>query len=72
MDFIEGLLASNRVNCILVVVNKLTRYAHFLLLAHPFTVAPVADKFMDLDYKLHGNMPLVILTNHAHIFASNF
>jgi len=37
MDFIEGLPMSNSFNCIIVVVDKFTKYAHFLPLSHPYT-----------------------------------
>ncbi|KAJ1254536.1 hypothetical protein BS78_K036900 [Paspalum vaginatum] len=53
MDFIEGLPRSKRFDCILVVVDKFSRYAHFIPLAHPFTALTVAHAFMDNIYKLH-------------------
>jgi hypothetical protein len=54
MDFIEGLPRSGRYNCILVVVDKFSRFAHFIPLAHPFSAATVAMAFMDNVYKLHA------------------
>lgn len=36
MDFIEGLSTRAVRSIILVVVDRLTKYAHFYLLAHPF------------------------------------
>jgi hypothetical protein len=35
IDFVEGLPLYGNANCILVVVDKFTKYAHFLLLKHP-------------------------------------
>jgi hypothetical protein len=54
MDFIEGLPKSGRYDCILVVVDKFSKFAHFLALVHPFTALKIAQLFMDSVYRLHG------------------
>lgn len=54
MDFMEGLPSSHHKTCILVVVDRFTKYGHFIPLAHPFTAAMIARVFFDNIYKLHG------------------
>lgn len=71
MDFIDGLPQSRKFNCILVIVDKFTRYAHFLPLQHPFTAAKVALSFLDNIYKLHG-LPKIIISDRDPVFTSKF
>ena len=71
MDFIEGLPTSNSKNAILVVVDRLSKSAYFLALAHPFTAKMVAEKFMDGVVKLHG-MPKSIISDRDPVFIGYF
>lgn len=71
MDFVEGLPKSGSADCVLVVVDYFTKYAHFLPLHHPFTAASVAKVFMAQVYKLHG-LPSAIVTDRDRVFTSQF
>ena len=70
MDFVEGLPKSNNTDVILVVVDRFTKYAHFLALSHPFTVSDVITLFLEHIFKLHG-LPAVIVTDRDRVFTSN-
>ena len=69
MDFIEGLPKSHGHDSILVVIDKFTKYAHFLPLSHPFTVLSMAQLYFNNVYKLHG-LPQAIISDRDRIFTS--
>jgi hypothetical protein len=71
MDFIVGLPKSGNKSVIMVVVDHLSKYAHLCALQQPFTVATVAQIFMDNIFKLHG-MPNSIVSNRNPTFTGNF
>ncbi|KAK4283600.1 hypothetical protein QN277_000533 [Acacia crassicarpa] len=71
MDFIEGLPKSNGKDTIWVVVDRLSKYGHFVALSHPFSASTLAQQFLDGVYKLHG-APTEIISDRDPIFISNF
>ena len=70
MDFVEVLAKSNGVDVILVVIDKLTKYGHFLSLSHPYTALQVAKLYFNNVYRLHG-LPQAIISNRDKIFTGN-
>lgn len=71
MDFIEGLPLSKGYSVIMVIVDRLSKYSHFIPLAHPYTTATVAKAFMENIFKLHG-IPQSIVNDRDAIFTTNF
>jgi len=53
-----------------VIVDKFTKYAYFLPLAHPYTAIQIAQTFFNNIYKLHG-LPKAIISDRDRIFTSN-
>jgi len=71
MDFIDGLPKSAGCTVILVVVDRLTKYAHFIAVKHPYSAATIAQLFMDNIVKLHG-LPQSIVSDRDTVFVSPF
>lgn len=71
MDFIEGLPAAHGRNAILVVVDRLSKYAHFIVIKHPYSAAKVADLFLHEVFRLH-DIPATIVSDRDPIFMSHF
>lgn len=71
IDFIKSLPISNGFLVIMVVVDRLFKYSHFMPLKHPFTAVTVAIIFFDNVFNLYG-MPLSIDTDQGSIFVSYF
>ncbi|GKC17853.1 retrotransposable element Tf2 [Tanacetum coccineum] len=71
MDFIDGLPMSKGRTTLMVVVDTLSKYGHFILLTHPYTTLLVAQAFLDNVYKLHG-LPKVIVSDRDTVFLRKF
>ena len=56
---------------ILMVVDRFSKYGHFVALSHPYTVEVVAQAYLDNIYKLHG-LPRSIVSDKDTIFLSSF
>lgn len=71
MDFIGGLPKVQGVDTVMVVVDRLTKYAHFLPVSHPYTAKNIAELFIQEIVRLHG-FPSSIVSDRDKVFLSNF
>lgn len=69
MDVIEQLPKSKEKEMIWVVVDRLTKYSHFIALSHPISASSLAQIFIEEIYRLHG-LPSYI--DRGSIFTSSF
>ncbi|RVW71121.1 Transposon Tf2-12 polyprotein [Vitis vinifera] len=71
MDFITNLPPSRNFTVIMVVVNRLTKSAHFGALPTQFTAAKSAEVFAAIVVKIHG-FPSSIISDRDPVFMSKF
>ena len=71
MDFIDGLPKSAGYEAVFVVVDRLSKYAHFLPTKHPYTAKSVAELFVKEIVQLHG-YPRSIVSDRDRVFVSHF
>ena len=69
MDFIEGLPKFEGFETILVIVDRLSKYAHFIALKHPFSAQSIALIFTKEVVRLHG-VPHSIVSDCDKVFMS--
>lgn len=71
MDFIDELPKSNGKTTIFVVVDRLSKFAHFIPISHPYTAATIAQVFFENIFKLHG-MPQSVVCDTDPTFTGLF
>lgn len=71
MDFITGLQLSDGNSTILVVVDRLSKQAHFDALPMSYSAPRVAKLFSQMICRLHG-LPYSIVSDRDPIFLSKF
>ena len=72
MDFVTGFPKSKRGNdAIFIVIDKLTKVAHFLPIKESITAAQLAELYTSRIVSLHG-IPQVISLDRGSILTSKF
>lgn len=71
LDFVEALPRVRGKSVILTVVDRFSKYCHFIPLAHPYSAEPVAQAFFTDIVRLHG-VPQSLVSDHDPVFTSPF
>jgi hypothetical protein len=71
LDFVEALPRVNGKTIILSVVDRFSKYCHFIPFAHPYTTTSVAQVFFTDIVRLHG-VPQSIVSDRDLVFTSTF
>ncbi|KAF0929066.1 hypothetical protein E2562_015181 [Oryza meyeriana var. granulata] len=71
MDFIERLPRVHGKIVILTVVDRFSKFVHFIPLAHPYTTTMVAAAFFAEIVRLHG-VPTSIVSDRDLVFTNSF
>jgi transposase InsO family protein len=69
MDFVEALPKVHGKSVVLTVVDRFSKYAHFIPLGHPYTAHSVARAFFHDIVRLHG-IPESIVSDRDPVFTS--
>ena len=71
LDFVEALPRVRGKSVILTVVDRFSKYCHFIPLAHPYSAESVAQAFFADIVRLHG-VPQSIVSDRDTVFTSAF
>jgi hypothetical protein len=71
MDFIEALPKVGGKSVILTMVDRLSKYAHFIPLAYPYSATTEAQNFFSKIVRLHG-LPRSIVNDRDVVLTSKF
>jgi hypothetical protein len=71
MDFMEGFPHINDKSVILTVVDRFSKYEHFIPFRHPYMATTVAKAFFGTIVRLHG-MPYSIISGWDPVFTGQF
>jgi hypothetical protein len=71
LDFVEALPRVGGKSVILIVVDRFSKYCHFILLAHPYSAGSVAQTFFSEIVRIHG-IPQSMVSDRDPVFTSTF
>ena len=71
LDFVEALPRVRGKTVILTVVDRFSKYCHFIPLAHPYSAESVAEAFFTDIIRLHG-IPQSMVSDRDPVFTSMF
>jgi hypothetical protein len=71
LDFVEALPKVRGKSVILTVVDRFSKYCHFIPLAHPYSAESVAAAFFADIVRLHG-VPQSMVSDRDPVFTSTF
>jgi hypothetical protein len=71
MDFVEGFPRIHNKSVIIIVVDRFSKYEHFVPLGNPYTATSVTKVFFDTIIHLRG-IPTSIVSDTYPIFTSQF
>ena len=71
LDFVKALPQVQGKSVILMVVDRFSKYCHFIPLAHPYSAESVAQAFFADIVRLHG-VPQSIVSDRDPVFTSTF
>jgi hypothetical protein len=71
LDFVEALPRVRGKSVILTVVDRFSKYCHFIPLAHPYSTESVAQAFFTDIVPLHG-IPQSMVSDRDPVFMSTF
>jgi transposase InsO family protein len=71
LDFVEALPRVRGKSVILTVVDRFSKYCHFIPLAHPYSAESVAQAFYTDIVRLHG-VPQSMVSDRDSVFTSAF
>lgn len=71
MDFVEGLPKSRGFEVIFVVVDRFSKYGHFMTIKHPYTAKSKAELFVKEIVRFHGH-PQSIVFDRDKVLLSHF